>query len=260
MRLDKLLLQRGLAPSRERAQALILAGRVLVNQQKLEKAGAAVQDDAAVRILGEDMPFVSRGGLKLAHALQHWRIDVRGQTCLDIGASTGGFTDCLLQNGAAKVIAVDTGYGQMDARLRADPRVRLLEKTNARYLTAAQLWPQPSKAEPISFLAIDVSFISVTLVLPAVIECVRAGAGSSGFEAVVLVKPQFEAGREQVGKGGIVRDPHAQQAAVERVADAVQRLGGTDLEVIDSPILGAEGNREFLLHARFGSQREVAGG
>ncbi len=145
-RLDKLILQRGLAPSRERAQALILAGRVLVNEQKIEKAGAAVADDVSIRILGDDPPYVSRGGLKLARALEHWHIHVAGKTCLDIGASTGGFTDCLLQSGAARVIAVDTGYGQMDAKLRDDPRVRLLEKTNARYLTPEQIWPSGEHA------------------------------------------------------------------------------------------------------------------
>ncbi len=251
-RLDKLLLQRGLAPSRERAQALILAGRVLVNEQKIEKAGANVDEEAGIRVLGDDQPFVSRGGLKLARALEHWRIEVTGKTCMDIGASTGGFTDCLLQSGAAKVIAVDTGYGQIDARLRSDPRVRLLEKTNARYLTPQQIWPDPARAEPIGFIAMDVSFISATLVLPAVLRCVGAGPPPAGCELVVLVKPQFEAGRKQVGKGGIVRDPLAQQMAVSRVAKAVEELGGTNLEFIESPILGAEGNREFLLHARFG--------
>src|ERR1039458_6542001 len=251
MRLDKLLLQRGLAPSRERAQALILAGRVLVNEQKTEKAGANVDEDAPIRILGDDLPFVRRGGLKLARALEHWRIDVNGRTCLDIGASTGGFTDCLLQHGAAQVIAVDTGYGQMDAKLRTDLRVRLLEKTNARYLTAQQLWSSPDDILPISFVAMDVAFISATLVLPAVLQCARASAPSGGFELVVLVKPQFEVGRGQVGKGGIVRDPKAQQDAVGRVSAAVEGLGGTQIEVVDSPILGAEGNREFLLHAGF---------
>jgi 23S rRNA (cytidine1920-2'-O)/16S rRNA (cytidine1409-2'-O)-methyltransferase len=250
-RLDKLLVERGLVPSRVRAQALILAGRVLVNEQKVEKAGADVESDAAIRILGDDLPFVSRGGLKLARALEYWRIDVQGQTCMDIGASTGGFTDCLLQNGAAKVIAVDTGYGQMDARLRGDSRVQLLEKTNARYLTPEQIWPHPSKVAPISFIAMDVSFISATLVLPAVLRCVRATATPEGFDLVVLAKPQFEAGREQVGKGGIVRDPQARQTAVARVTGAIKGLGGTAIETIESPILGAEGNREFLLHARF---------
>jgi 23S rRNA (cytidine1920-2'-O)/16S rRNA (cytidine1409-2'-O)-methyltransferase len=250
-RLDKLLLQRNLAPSRERAQALVLAGRVLVNEQKIEKPGATVPDDAALRILGNDIPFVSRGGLKLARALEHWKVEVKDKTCMDIGASTGGFTDCLLQSGAIQVIAVDTGYGQMDAKLRSDPRVRLLEKTNARYLAPPQLWPEAAQAAPISFIAMDVSFISATLVLPAVVACARAGAPPEGFEIVVLVKPQFEAGRGQVGKGGIVRDPQAQQSAVARVSQAIAGLGGTEIDVIESPILGAEGNREFLLHARF---------
>src|SRR5208283_3597772 len=216
-RLDKVLLQRGLAPSRERAQSLILAGRVLVNQQKVEKSGANVADDADIRILGDDPPFVSRGGLKLARALEHWRIDVRGRACMDVGASTGGFTDCLLQNGAAQVIAVDTGYGQIDLRLRGDARVRLLEKTNARYLTVDQVWADAAERRPVSLVAMDVSFISVRLVLPAVVRCVRESGESGGLEVVVLVKPQFEVGRERVGKGGIVRDAEAQQTAVERV-------------------------------------------
>jgi 23S rRNA (cytidine1920-2'-O)/16S rRNA (cytidine1409-2'-O)-methyltransferase len=249
-RLDKLLLQRGLAPSRERAQALILAGRVLVNQQKVEKAGTNVADDADIRILGDEQPFVSRGGLKLARALEHWRVDIQGKVCMDIGASTGGFTDCLLKSGAAQVIAVDTGYGQMDATLRSDPRVHLLEKTNARYLTAEQVW-QDWTPERISLVVMDLSFISATLVLPAVLRCVREGKLAQGFDLVVLVKPQFEAGREQIGKGGIVRDPLAQRMAVARVTQAVEELGGTEIEVIESPILGAEGNREFLLHANF---------
>jgi 23S rRNA (cytidine1920-2'-O)/16S rRNA (cytidine1409-2'-O)-methyltransferase len=248
LRLDKLLLQRGLVPSRERAQAIILAGRVLVNDQKLEKAGASVEEDCSIRILGDDLPYVSRGGLKLARALDNWKIDVTGETCLDIGASTGGFTDCLLQAGAARVVAVDTGYGQMDATLRMDPRVRLLEKVNARYLIPEQLWPDGAP-DAICLVAMDVSFISATLVLPAVLQCVRAS--SSEFDLVVLVKPQFEVGREQVGKGGIVRDSEAQQAAVAKVSAAVESLGGSDIEVIESPILGTEGNREFLLHAHF---------
>ncbi len=246
MRLDKLLLQRGLAPSRERAQALVLAGRVLVNEQKIEKSGANVDEDAELRILGDEMPYVSRGGLKLERAIEHWNIDIRGKVCMDIGASTGGFTDCLLQNGAAQVIAVDTGYGQIDMKLRNDVRVRLLEKTNARYLTAEQLWPDGMARVPISLVVMDVSFISATLVLPAVVRCV-----GDDFELVVLVKPQFEVGRENVGKGGIVRDAEAQQMAVERVRMMVSELGGAEIEVIESPILGTEGNREFLLHARF---------
>jgi 23S rRNA (cytidine1920-2'-O)/16S rRNA (cytidine1409-2'-O)-methyltransferase len=250
-RLDKLLFQRGLAPSRERAQALILAGRVLVNEQKIEKAGANLEEDVTIRILGDDQPFVSRGGLKLARALEHWHVDVRGKCCMDIGASTGGFTDCLLQNGALLVIAVDTGYGQMDAQLRSDPRIRLLEKTNARYLTLDQIWADPKPREPVSLVAMDVSFISATLVLPAVVQCAFASDSGNAFDLVVLVKPQFEVGRGQVGKGGIVRDPQAQQAAVTRVTVVVEELGGSQIEVIESPILGAEGNREFLLHGRF---------
>src|SRR5580704_2189833 len=187
VRLDKLILQRGLVSSRERAQALVLAGRVLVNEQKVEKAGASVDEEAVLRILGDEMPYVSRGGLKLARALEHWQIEVQGKVCMDIGTSTGGFTDCLLQNGAAQVIAVDTGYGQIEMKLRKDPRVRLLEKTNARYLKAEQVWPDGLERSQIDMVVMDVSFISATLVLPAVVRCVRAV--SSGFELVVLVKP-----------------------------------------------------------------------
>lgn len=238
-RIDKLLVERGLVPSRERAQALILAGKVLVNEQKVEKAGAVVEQEAVIRLLGEDLRYVSRGGLKLERALDHWRIDIRGRICMDIGASTGGFTDCLLQHDAARVIAVDTGYGQIDLRFRTDPRVRLLEKTNARYLRREDV------AEAVEFVAMDVSFISATLVLPAVI----AAAGGTLGSIVVLVKPQFEVGRERVGKGGIVRDPVAQQDAADRVSKALAELGWRITGVIDSPILGAQGNREFLLYA-----------
>ena len=246
LRLDKLLLQRGLAPSRERAQALILAGRVLVNDQKVQKPGSAVTEDAALRLLGDDLRYVSRGGFKLERALQHWSVDLSGKICLDVGASAGGFTDCMLQHGAARVIAIDTGYGQIDARLRQDSRVQLLEKTNARYLTAQQLHTKPD------FFAMDVSFISATLVIPAVVSAIREKtAHQLELEAIVLVKPQFEAGRESIGKGGIVRDENAQLGALERVKRTVVELRGTNIESIDSPILGAEGNREFLLHSRF---------
>ena len=238
-----MLVERGLAPSRERAQALILAGKVLVAEQKLEKPGSSVDPQAAVRLLGEDLKYVSRGGLKLELALEHWRINVRGRDCMDVGASTGGFTDCLLQHGARKVIAVDTGYGQIHIKLRQDARVRLLERTNARYLTREQV------GQTVDLATFDLAFISVTLVLPA------AMAAAEPREIVVLVKPQFEAGREHVTKGGIVRDPAAQQAAVQRVHRAVDGLGGKEIEVTDSPILGAEGNREFLLHAVFARQR-----
>ena len=247
LRLDKLLLERQLVPSRERAQALVLAGKVLVDGQKVEKSGTLVDESSEIRLLGDDLKYVGRGGLKLERALEHWKIAVRDRVCLDVGASTGGFTDCLLQHGAARVIAVDTGQGQIAFRLRQDPRVRLLEKTNARYLTREQL------AEEVDLIAMDVSFISATLVLPAVIsaafaqDIVRRGCR----DLIVLVKPQFEVGRELVGRGGIVRDPEVQQQAVEKVRAAVTALGSSSIEIIESPILGAEGNREFLLYARF---------
>jgi len=246
-RLDKLLVERGLTPSRERAQALILAGKVLVNGQKVEKSGTAVDPQAALRLLGEDSKYVSRGGLKLEKALAQWNIDVRDRICLDVGASTGGFTDCLLQHGAAMVIAVDTGYGQLDMKLRQDPRVRLWEKTNARYLK-----PEVLDAR-VDLIVMDVSFISATLVLPAVIAAGFPASAQDRAERqlVVLVKPQFEAGREHVGKGGIVRNETAQLSAVEKVRRSVTELGAQQTDFIDSPILGAEGNREFLLWARF---------
>jgi 23S rRNA (cytidine1920-2'-O)/16S rRNA (cytidine1409-2'-O)-methyltransferase len=240
-RLDKLITERGLVPSRERAQAMILAGRVLVNEQKVDKPGAALPDDVNIRLLGDDLRYVSRGGLKLEHALDYWKIDVAGAICVDIGTSTGGFTDCLLQHGAARVIAVDTGYGQIDMKLRNDPRVTLLEKTNARYLKREDL---PQLRDDVKVVAMDVSFISATLVLPAVVEAANPTV------MVVLVKPQFEVGRERVGKGGIVRDEAAQLGAVEKVRNALTELGYSVAEAIDSPILGTEGNREFLLHAR----------
>lgn len=248
LRIDRLLVERGLAPTRERAQSMVIAGRVLVNGQKIEKSGAAVEYDAELRVLGADLKYVSRGGLKLEAALHHWKTDLAGKTCMDIGASTGGFTDCMLQHGAAEVIAVDTGYGQIAARLRSDTRVKLLEKSNARYLTSQQL-QEKGFTSSIRFIAIDVSFISVTLILPAVLQA--ASPAPPGREMVVLAKPQFEVGRERVGKGGIVRDPQAQQSAVEKVRNAIAQLGGREIDVIESPILGAEGNREFLLHAKF---------
>jgi 23S rRNA (cytidine1920-2'-O)/16S rRNA (cytidine1409-2'-O)-methyltransferase len=250
IRIDKLLVERGMVASRERAQAMVLAGRVLVDGQKIDKAGAGVEPEAEIRLLGEDLKYVSRGGLKLEAALDGWKIDLAGRICLDVGASTGGFTDCLLQRGAAQVIAVDTGYGQIAARLRADPRVKLLEKTNARYLTEEQLRAARAAGE-VSLIAIDVSFISVTLILPAVLKAAFVKPASQLRQLIILVKPQFEVGREKVGKGGIVRDPQAQQGAVNKVTDAVTALGGDNLGVMDSPILGMEGNREFLLHAEF---------
>jgi 23S rRNA (cytidine1920-2'-O)/16S rRNA (cytidine1409-2'-O)-methyltransferase len=238
-RLDKLLVAQGLAPSRERAQALIIAGRVLVDQQKIEKPGNPVEETSVLRVLGEEQRYVSRGGLKLEAALEHWQIDLSGRVCADIGTSTGGFTDCMLQHQAAAVVAVDTGYGQIAESLRRDARLTLLERTNARYLKPGDL---PAN---ITFVAMDVSFISATLVLPAVV----AAAGSGLREAVVLVKPQFEAGREYVGKGGIVSDPAAHQLSIERVRASLSGLGATRLDLIDSPV--ATENREFLLHAQF---------
>lgn len=243
-RLDVLVVEQALTPSRKRAQALILAGRVLVNEQKVEKPGAIVPADAHLRLLGEDLPYVSRGGLKLAGALEHWHIAVQGRACLDVGASTGGFTDCLLQHGAAHVTAVDTGFGQIAMKLRNDPRVRLLERTNARLLEPLSLMPAAGEHE-LTLLVMDVSFISATLLLEPVFV-----AAPSLREAVILVKPQFEAGREHVGKGGIVRDAAAHALAIERVAACVRGLGWTVVETIPSPITGAEGNREFLQYAK----------
>jgi 23S rRNA (cytidine1920-2'-O)/16S rRNA (cytidine1409-2'-O)-methyltransferase len=244
MRLDLALVERALVPSRERARALILAGRVLVREQKVDKPGTSIAEDAPIRLLGEEQQYVSRGGLKLAAALDHWQIAVSGRDCLDIGASTGGFTDCLLQHGAAHVTAVDTGFGQIAMKLRNDPRVHLVERTNARLLEAGALAAVSGSPE-LTLLVMDVSFISATLVLPAVL------AAAPGLEeAVILVKPQFEAGRGNVGKGGIVRDPQAHQQAIDRVAECVRSLGWQVVETIPSPITGMEGNREFLLYSR----------
>jgi 23S rRNA (cytidine1920-2'-O)/16S rRNA (cytidine1409-2'-O)-methyltransferase len=248
VRLDRLLTDRGLAASRERAQALILAGRVLVNEQKLEKPGASVAPDAALRLLGDDLRYVGRGGLKLEAALQHWKIILTNRFCLDVGASTGGFTDCMLQHGASRVLAVDTGYGQIAQQFRDDPRVELRERTNARYIQPGDLPPD------ISFAAMDVSFISATLVLPPILAAAFQKPIDVDRQLVVLVKPQFECGRDAVGKGGIVRDPAAHAAAVERVRNCVAVLGGQGIDVTESPITGAEGNREFLLYARFDPQ------
>jgi 23S rRNA (cytidine1920-2'-O)/16S rRNA (cytidine1409-2'-O)-methyltransferase len=246
IRLDVLMTGRALVPSRERAQALILAGRVLVNEQKVDKPGAAVAEDAAVRVLGEEQRYVSRGGLKLEAALEHWKIALSGRACLDVGASTGGFTDCLLQHGAAHVTAIDTGFGQIAMKLRNDARVLLMERANARLLQPRSLAAPPGETA-LSLLVMDVSFISATLLLAPVFA-----AAPSLAEAVILVKPQFEAGREHVGKGGIVRDPAAHELAITRVAQCVRELGWTVVETIPSPITGAEGNREFLLYARRG--------
>ncbi len=235
-RLDQLLVDRGLAESRQKAQALILAGSVLINGQKAEKAGQTVAPDVQLA-LTERLRYVSRGGLKLEAALKHFGMSVAGKTCIDIGSSTGGFTDCLLQQGAARVYAFDVGTAQLDWKLRNDSRVVVHENVNARYL----------KPEDVSELCdvgvMDVSFISVTMILPAMPPLLKPEG-----ELVILVKPQFEVGRAEVGKGGIVRDPALHEAACQKVAAAMAALGYRS-EVIESPILGAEGNREFLLHA-----------
>jgi 23S rRNA (cytidine1920-2'-O)/16S rRNA (cytidine1409-2'-O)-methyltransferase len=249
IRLDKLLVDQGHAASRERAQALILAGRVLVDEQRIDKPGTPIAEGAAIRLLGSDLKYVSRGGLKLEHALAHWAIDVTGLACVDIGASTGGFTDCMLQSGAASVLAVDTGYGQIAQKLRDDPRVTLRERTNARLLAPGELLAAEGMVP--AFLSMDVSFISATLVIPPVLGALSMPEQRWRGTVVILVKPQFEAGRGNIGKGGIVRDPEARKQAVERVRECVVEQGGADIEVIDSPIQGMEGNHEYLLRARF---------
>ncbi len=236
-RLDVLLVKKGLAESREKAQRLIMAGEVLVAGQKALKAGQAVDAGIALEVLARP-PFVGRGGFKLAAALREFHIDVTAKTCIDVGSSTGGFTDCLLQAGAARVHAVDVGAGQLDWKLRTDTRVVLHEGVNARHLAPADI------GELADMLVCDVSFISVTLILPALIPLLKPRG-----EMVILVKPQFEVGKGQVGKGGIVREAALHKAACDRVAEAV-RASGFDTDMIESPILGAEGNREFLLHAR----------
>jgi 23S rRNA (cytidine1920-2'-O)/16S rRNA (cytidine1409-2'-O)-methyltransferase len=236
-RLDRLLVDRGLAPTREKAQALIMAGAVLVDGRKAAKSGQPVDAESRIEVLAQP-PFVSRGGLKLAAAIAHFGIRAADRVCLDIGASTGGFTDCLLQLGAARVHAVDVGAGQLDWKIRVDPRVVVHEKLNARYL-------QPQDVgESIDLAVCDVSFISATLIVPAVSPLVHPAG-----EMVILVKPQFEVGKGQVGKGGIVREPELHQAACRRVDDAMRQLG-FKTALMESPILGAEGNREFLLHAQ----------
>jgi 23S rRNA (cytidine1920-2'-O)/16S rRNA (cytidine1409-2'-O)-methyltransferase len=237
LRLDVMLAERGLAESREKAQALVLAGEVLVNGVKAQKPGQSVGPEADLQVLSRPA-YVGRGGLKLAAALERFAVDPAGRVCLDVGTSTGGFTDCLLQHGALRVHAVDVGAGQIDWKLRSDARVILHERLNARYLTREDI------GEAVSLAVCDVSFISVTLILPAVVPLLDPEG-----EMIVLVKPQFEVGRGQVGKGGIVRDPELHRWACERVENAA-RLLGFRTDVMDSPILGGEGNKEFLLYAR----------
>lgn len=233
-RLDKLMVIRGLVETRTKAQALILAGQVFSKEQRLEKAGLEVLVDIELTIR-EPLPYVSRGGLKLAAALDHFQVDVHDRLCLDIGASTGGFTDCLLQRGARRVVALDVGHGQIDWKLRQDPRVEVRENVNARYLRPDEF------SERFDLVVADVSFISLTRILPVVPDLIRPGA-----TIINLIKPQFEVGREEVGRGGIVRDEAAQLRVVGEISRFVETLGWRCVGVIDSPIFGADGNREFL--------------
>lgn len=235
-RLDKLMVERGLAPSREKAQALIMAGQVVVGDHAAAKAGQQVIAEVEIRIKGEVMPYVSRGGLKLEKGLNAFGINTADRTAIDVGASTGGFTDCLLQRGAARVYAVDVGYGQLAWKLREDPRVVTLEKTNIRNLQPEQLDPLPDLA------VIDASFISLNLVLPPTLALLKRPA-----EVVALVKPQFEVGKGAVGKGGIVRDPKQHDDVLQRMTELAAGLGTELLGICDSPIQGADGNREFLM-------------
>ncbi len=236
-RLDKLLVKRGLVESREKAQALIMAGLVYVNGQRIDKAGTRVPLEAQIEIKGEACPYVSRGGLKLEHALKEFRLSVEGLICADIGASTGGFTDCLLQHGAAKVYAIDVGHGQLHWRLRQDQRVVVMEGVNARYLKPEDL------PEAVDLVTIDVSFISLTKIIPA-----AKGLLKPGGRIVALIKPQFEVGPREVGKGGVVRDPALHQRVIEKIKNFAENLGFTVLGLTESPLLGPAGNKEFLIY------------
>jgi len=239
IRLDKLLVDRELAPSRERARAMILSGNVFVGEERRDKAGALIPADAAIRIKGQDHPYVSRGGVKLKGALEAFGVCVRELVCLDVGASTGGFTDCLLQEGAAKVYAVDVGYGQLAWRLRQDPRVRSIERTNIRTFDGRGL------DDPIDLAVIDASFISLKLVIPAVLRLIKADAS-----VLALVKPQFEVGRAAVEKHGVVRNPDLHRQVMEEMEAFFDQLGLHVLGTGASPILGPAGNREFFIYAR----------
>lgn len=236
-RIDVLLFERGLAPSREKARTLIMAGSVYVNNQKFDKPGDTVSDDAEIEVRGSTLKYVSRGGLKLEKAMQLFPIDLNGKICMDIGASTGGFTDCMLQNGAQRVYSVDVGYGQLAWQLRQDPRVVNLERTNARYLTREQV------PEEIDFFSVDVSFISLRIILPAVRLLLRDGG-----QAVCLIKPQFEAGREKVGKKGVVRDRAVHEEVVETICRFAVENGYSVLGLTFSPVKGPEGNIEYLVY------------
>ncbi len=241
-RLDILLVNKGLAPSRERAKTMIMEGNVFVNQQREDKAGTKVSDDAVIEVRGNTLKYVSRGGLKLEKAMIHFGISLEDQVCMDIGASTGGFTDCMLQNGAKKVYAVDVGYGQFAWKLRTDERVVCMEKTNIRYVTPEDI------EDRLDFASVDVSFISLSKVLPAAKELLKDGG-----QMVCLIKPQFEAGREKVGKKGVVRDANVHREVIEKVISDAKELGFSILHLEYSPIKGPEGNIEYLVHIQKGS-------
>jgi 23S rRNA (cytidine1920-2'-O)/16S rRNA (cytidine1409-2'-O)-methyltransferase len=238
-RLDVLLVDRNLAPSRQRAQALIMAGKVLVNQVPLTKPGTRIRNSDNVSLKGTDIPYVSRGGIKLAHALSAFNLNVDGRVCMDVGASTGGFTDCLLQAGATKVLAVDVGYGQLAWKLRQDPRVVILERTNIRNLTVQEV------PFPIDLASIDVSFISLRIVLPAIQKFLGDDA-----HIVALIKPQFEVGKELVGKGGVVKDPRLHADVIQSLKQFCIASGIKVLGLTTSPITGPKGNKEFLIHLK----------
>ena len=246
-RLDVLLVERGLADSRQRAQAVIMSGQVYVREQKVDKAGAQIEADAPIEVRGQTLAYVSRGGLKLEKAMASFPIDLHGAVCADIGASTGGFTDCMLQNGAEKVYAVDVGYGQLAWKLRSDPRVVCLERTNARYLTHEQV------PDELDVASVDVSFISLKLILPPLHGLLRDGG-----RAACLVKPQFEAGREKVGKKGVVRDPAVHLEVLEHFLDHAKEAGFAVLGLTYSPIKGPEGNIEFLCCLEKGPWQDAA--
>lgn len=238
-RLDVLLVKRGLAPSREKAKAMIMAGNVFVDGQREDKAGTSFQEEVPIEIHGHTLKYVSRGGLKLEKAMQHFDLSLDGKICMDIGASTGGFTDCMLQNGAVKVYAVDVGYGQFAWKLRQDPRVVCMEKTNIRYVTPEDI------ADVLDFASVDVSFISLTKVLGPAKELLREGG-----EMVCLIKPQFEAGKEKVGKKGVVRDKAVHLEVIEKVISFAKEIGFQVLNLEFSPIKGPEGNIEYLVHLK----------
>ena len=236
-RLDISLLDKKLAPTRQRAQALIMAGKILVNQEPITKPGTRISESDVIIVKGTDMPYVSRGGIKLAEALTQFQIDAAGRHCMDIGASSGGFTDCLLQNGAAHVVAVDVGYGQIAWKLRQDPRVTILERTNIRYLTVEKV------PFPVDLAVIDVSFISLKIVVPAIRNFLKVDA-----TVVTLIKPQFEVGRDRVGKGGVVKNPALHEEVIQSLSQFFETGGFRVHGVIPSPITGPKGNKEFLCH------------